>query len=366
MYIKFSIFLVWIICLSCNSQIDSENMLHADLLEWRNWFEASSHLEKQADLPIYVPADTLLTPEGSEFSYFMIESFVIHDEKIFLSDGRSSTVLAFTMDGDLLWKVGGVGEGPGLFTGLGEIACSGDTIAVCNHGVGRVDLFNSDTGVWLSSISVLWPYDICFHTNGNLVVISSLEASLVTVFSPSGEKLSSFGQWDPPGVDIMRGLNASGNRNFHSVLLNDSILAVNSYFFNWCQLYNINKGELLISFRRDLPYPEVGVSIDSNVMIGKIYTNDIASFNNQVVVLNRPVESSWEIPSRYANVPFYEVDYSFLDVYTAAGEYTGSFALNRCVGKINWYNGILYGATDETGELIQYREVLLNEILKDD
>ncbi|NOQ21941.1 MAG: hypothetical protein GQ565_04735, partial [Candidatus Aegiribacteria sp.] len=59
-------------------------------------------------------------------------------------------------------------------------------------------------------------------------------------------------------------------------------------------------------------------------------------------------------------IPYYEIDFSMVDVYGTDGEYTGSFAFPRSVGHFLWHDGILYGATDESGELIRYDEVILD------
>lgn len=354
--------LVFTVGLSCRSDVDSDVTLYEELIEWREWLEASSRPEVETDMPFYIPSDTILSPEMCNYEYFMIESFVIDRDRIFLSDGRSSTLLAYTIDGELLWKIGGKGEGPGLFSGVGEIACNGDTLAVCNHAVGRIDYFDCDTGYWISSIQILWPYDLCFLPNGNLVVLSLLERDLVTVFAPSGERVSSFGSWNAPGDERTNYMFSSANRNLHSALISDSILAVNAYFFNWCQVYNLNSGELITSFRRDLPYPEKEIEVRSGGIVGKIYTNDIACFDNYVAIMNRPIDGSGSqnIPSRYDGIPYYEIDISMVDIYSTDGEYTGSFAFPRKVGHFLWHDGILYGATDGSGELIRYDEVILD------
>ena len=350
--------LVCTVGLSCRSGVDRDVNLYDELSEWREWLEASSPPIEETDMPFYFPSDTILSPEMYQFEYYMIESFVIDEGRIFLSDGKSSTLLAFGINGELLWKTGGEGEGPGLFSGVGEIACNGDTLAVCNHGMGRIDYFDCNTGEWLSSIPILWPYDLCFLPDGNLAVLSLLEHNMITIISPSGERLSSFGSWDAPGEEILNSMFSTSNRNLHSALISDSILAVNAYFFNWCQLYNLNSGELITSFRRELPYPEEDIEIRSGGIIGKIYTSDIACFNNNVVIMHRPVEESWDTPQRFDDIPFYNIDYSMVDVYSTDGEYVGSFAFPRAgVGHILWHDGILYGATDETGELIRYAEV---------
>ncbi|MCK5132179.1 MAG: hypothetical protein KAR40_08535 [Candidatus Sabulitectum sp.] len=343
--------------LSCQSNVDSDVSVCEELIEWREWLEASSPPEVETDMPFYIPSDTILSPETCEYEYFMIESFVIDDNRIFLSDGKSSTLLAFSFDGELLWKTGGKGEGPGLFSGIGNIACKGDTLAVCNHAVGRVDYFDCNTGEWISSISILWPYDLCFLPNGNLVVVSLMQNDLVTVFTPSGEKVFSSGSWNAPGEEAFHFLFSAGNRNMRSTLVCDSVLAVNSYFYNWCQLYNTNSGELINAFKRELPFPEMEFEEINGVFVGKIYAIDIASFGSMIAILHRPPEDSWDISSRYDEIPFYEIDFAMVDIWDTEGEYIGSFAFPRGVGRILWHDGIMYGATDGSGELIRYTEI---------
>ncbi len=346
--------------LSCRSDVNSDAGIYEELIEWREWLEASSPPEVETDMPFYIPSDTILSPEKCNYEYFMIESFVIDKDRIFFSDGKTSTLLAYTIDGELLWKIGGKGEGPGLFSGIGEIACKGDTLAVCNHGVGRIDYFDCNTGDWISSISIYWPYDLCFLPDGKLVVLSLMESNLITVFASSGERLSSFGSWNAPGEEVFYSIFSASNRNMRSTLIGDSILAVNSYFYNWCQLYNLNSGELITSFKRKLPFPEMEFEINNGGVVGKIHAIDIASFGDKIAILHRPPEESWKMPSRYDEVPYYEVDFAMVDIWNIDGEYTGSFAFPRGVGRILWHDGILYGATDGTGELIRFDEININ------
>jgi len=338
----------------CNSGGETPDEMLDILDEWRTCMEASSPPEQRIDLPYYIPADTVLSPDSCGLEYYMIECFVIDGNNIYLSDGCSQNLLAFTDEGDLLWKTGGEGEGPGLFAGIGEIAVNGDTVAVCNHGTGRIDFFKSDSGNWFSSISVLWPFDLCFLPNGNLVVLSLLEENMVTVFSPSGEKVFSFGNWQAPGQDIVNSMFSTANRNLRLALVNDSILAVNAYYFNWGQVYNLNSGELITSFRRDLPYEERPLEVGNGSFRGKIYTNDIASWQEYIAVLNRPIGSDWNLPERYDGIPVNEVDFSVVDLYRLSGTYAGSIAVPGTPGRILWYEDDLYGAPDETGELIRY------------
>lgn len=346
-------------CLIMSCKGDDDNTRVDALLEWREWLEASSPPAETLELPMYIPCDTLLSPEACDYNYFMIESFVIDDDRVYLADGRTSLLLAFDLNGDLLWKTGGEGEGPGLFSGIGDIAVRNDTLAVCNHGVGRIDYFNCDNGDWLYSTSVLWPYSVDYLENGNLVITSLSESNLVSIISPDGDVLSSFGAWNGSGDEVFYSMFSSSNRNLHSTLINDSTLAVNSYFYNWCQVFNLNSGQLTCSFRRELPYPEKEFEIKDGGVVGNIYTNDIATFDGMIAILHRPIEQSWDIPSRYDGVNYYEVDFSMVDVWSINGEYLGSFAFPRKVGLIYWYNDTLYGATDETGEVIQYSAISL-------
>ena len=340
--------------LSCASGDETSDEMLDVLDEWRIWLEASSPPEQKINLPYYIPAKTILSPDSCGLEYYMIECFVIDEDNIYLSDGCSQNLLAFTKEGDLLWKIGGDGEGPGLFTGIGEIAIKRDTVAVCNHGVGRIDFFNSTSGNWLSSISVLWPYDLCFLPDGNLVVLSLLEPNMISIFSPEGEIVSTLGNWQAPGQDILNSMFCTANRNLRLTLINDSILAVNAYYFNWGQVYNLNSGEMITSFRRNLPYEEKPIEVGNGAVFGKIYTNDIASCQEYIAVLNRPIESNWDLPERYTDIPYNEIDFSMIDMYQLPGKYAGSIAIPGRVGRILWYENALYGATDETGELIRY------------
>lgn len=340
------------VCVGCaNNDLDGLE----DAVVLQRWLESTGDPVLGATLPCYEPVDTLLSPEVAGYEYYFIESFVIDSNRVYISDGRMNTLLAFSHDGAMLWKTGGTGEGPGLFSNIGQLAVSGDTVAACNMASSRVDLFSATDGHWLSSIPVYWPFDVEFLPNGNLVVASLLQEDLITIFTPNSERVLSFGSWDPPGNEMLNNLFATSNRNIQIDLIRDSVLAVNSYYFNWNQIYDLHKSETPRSFRRDLPFPEESVQVGSDGMLrGKIYMNDITACNDLIYVLLRPISTEWDLPGRFAAWTDEDLDFSMIDVFNIDGQYIGSFAFRRCVGRLQWHNGNLYGATDETGELIRF------------
>ncbi|PIE51393.1 hypothetical protein CSA37_11745 [Candidatus Fermentibacteria bacterium] len=355
------VFFVLAVFAGCQNNTDS---MESRLSALQRWMESSSPPAVSMEMPLYMVSEVVLSPESCNYEYFFIESFDIQDGKVFITDGRSSALLAYTLDGELLWKAGGAGEGPGLFSGIGEVAVRGDTLAVCNHGLGRIDLFSSITGEWLSSIPVQWPFDLAYLPDGHILAASIMEPYLLSVLSSEGEVVTSFGQWEAPGGDLLNSMFGTSNRNIHIALLNDSIVAVNSYYFNWMQIYNINTEQLLGCFRRDLPFEEIEVRMENGVFRGKIYTSDIAACNGYIVVKHRPIEENWDLPQMFSSdVPYDELDYSMADVFNCEGDYMGSFAFNRSVGKLLWHDDTLYCATDDTGELIRYETVSAGELL---
>ena len=160
------------VCVGCaNNDLDGLE----DAVVLQRWLESTGDPVLGATLPCYEPVDTLLSPEVAGYEYYFIESFVIDSNRVYISDGRMNTLLAFSHDGAMLWKTGGTGEGPGLFSNIGQLAVSGDTVAACNMASSRVDLFSATDGHWLLSIPVYWPFDVEFLPNGNLVVQGSQE-----------------------------------------------------------------------------------------------------------------------------------------------------------------------------------------------
>lgn len=345
------VFLPILFCLGCKyNDFDSRE----DAVVLQRWLESTDSPVLGVTLPCYEPVDTLISPETTGYEYYFIEGFAIDDTRLYISDGRMNTLLAFSHDGVMEWKTGGTGEGPGLFVSIGQLAVSGDTVAVCNMACGRVDLFSATDGHWFSSIPAYWPFDVEFLPNGNLVVASLLQEDLITILTPRGETVLSFGSWDPPGSEMLNNLFASSNRNIQIDLVGDSILVVNSYYFNWNQLYDLRESGTLRSFRRDLPFPEEPVQVSDGMLQGKIYVNDISVYNDLIYVLLRPVSTDWDLPDQYADWTEEDLDFSMIDVFNTDGQYYGSFVFRRCVGRIQWHNGNLYGATDETGELIRF------------
>ncbi len=160
---------VAVACISC---MENNNNI---LIQLENWMESSSPPENDRILSCYSFDQTIISPEQTAFEYYMVEDFIVTDSCLYVADGMSSMLLAFDSNGVLIWKSGGKGEGPGSFSGLGEIALQDSILYACNHAMGRVDCFDSATGEWKSSIHVQWPYEVIPSHNGNLYVVSLYE-----------------------------------------------------------------------------------------------------------------------------------------------------------------------------------------------
>ena len=75
--------------------------------------------------------------------FYNVEGFSIKNGVMYVSDPLDNCLAAVDVAaGELLWKAGEQGEGPGHFNGISEVAAGDSCIAVCDMGNNRIALLS--------------------------------------------------------------------------------------------------------------------------------------------------------------------------------------------------------------------------------
>jgi hypothetical protein len=162
---------------------------------------------------------------GQEFPpFYNVEGFCFNNDTLFVSDPADQSIAAVSLEtGNLLWKSGEQGEGPGMFNGICEIAAGPSEIAVCDLGNSRVTVM-SFQGDLVSSIPVQCPFDVMW-SGDTLFILSLAETKPLNMYSANGEFLGSCGE-----LPEELGYLAYSNRHLHGVVAPDGSVLVISRF----------------------------------------------------------------------------------------------------------------------------------------
>lgn len=330
---------------------DSLGLLLAD---WSEWAEGSDDGLWEHDGSRALHLIELSSFGGDEPSppFFSIESFDVSGDTIFITDRQSEQLTALrSTDGSVLWRTGQPGEGPGCFTSIGQVDCSGGLIAVANQGMGRIDLFSRD-GTWLESMPSMQPYDLCFVEDSVLAVVSLADPeALVTLVRVDGETLSAFGTWDHPSAAL-----PPANRILHCALVAPGILAVTSYYANHIQIMDLCGDSMICSFSRDLPVdipePVIGGSGGMTTFSLQTWILDVAAGPSGTIdVLLRPFDDDRQTVE---GPDFEPAGVSIVDRFDLEGGYLDSYAIPGSIGALLYSDSVLYAADWQESRLVIY------------
>jgi len=96
--------------------------------------------------------------DDPDYSLTWFRSLTVSESgRMYTAHGQEQVVRAFDPDGTLLRVIGGRGDGPGEFQGIGPLGWVGDTLWVLDFSLYRFNLF-SEAGDFLSSFSVPFGY----------------------------------------------------------------------------------------------------------------------------------------------------------------------------------------------------------------
>jgi len=232
-------------------EMHTDDSILAESREWVDYFESSdvglweddtSHeLDYAVAGPFVVESDI----EPVLFHPFALRS---SGDSVFITDAATLKIVALDSNGELLWSVGGQGEGPGLFAHMSTLAVSQSYIAALNYALARVDFFNRD-GSFSHSLTIEMPQDIvCIDDTTFAVASSHYSGGDIHILDSSTGILKSFGNAELenytgiPRMDLMR-LCYNGNGR----------IAVFNRYEGLLAIYDIETGEKIFGGSRAYP-----------------------------------------------------------------------------------------------------------------
>jgi len=124
-----------------------------------------------------------------------ITKIVIHDDKVFILDGRQSRIFVFDKQANYLYSIGRPGQGPGDLEYPRDFTLSnGGNIYVVNSMAKRLEVF-SLKGDFLKRIELELPKEIYYSTpsrilvdqNKNLYIAYNLSSHLIDIYNDQGK-----------------------------------------------------------------------------------------------------------------------------------------------------------------------------------
>jgi len=137
----------------------TDNALWKDSIEHLISYRFLGHLydEESLDIPVYAPF-----------------AVCCYSDTIFVTDASTKEIVALDFNGEVLWKAGGEGEGPGEFSMMTTLAVSSRYVAASNIHLERVEIFNRD-GSYFNSFPVTRAQDIVALDDTTFIVGSTEE-----------------------------------------------------------------------------------------------------------------------------------------------------------------------------------------------
>ncbi|MCK5116665.1 MAG: hypothetical protein KAR44_08700 [Candidatus Aegiribacteria sp.] len=180
-------------------------------------------------------------------------------DTVFVTDSGPREIVALNSKGEVLWKIGGQGEGPGLFAHMSTLAVSNRYLAALNYALGRVDFFLRD-GSYSHSINIALPQDIVTIDDTTFAVASSSQpGGDIHILNSESGITESFGEAefreyrDIPRMDLMRLCYGDNGR-----------LAIFNRYEGLIAIYDINTGADLFRGGRNYPATMSGPRAFSN------------------------------------------------------------------------------------------------------
>ncbi len=169
-------------------------------------------------------------------------------DTVFVTDYGPREIVALNSKGEVLWKIGGQGKGPGLFANMSTLAVSNRYLAALNYAMGRVDFFLRD-GSYSHSISIALPQDIVTIDDTTFAVGSSSQpGGDIHILNSESGITESFGEAalieyrDITRMDLMR-LCLGGNGR----------IAIFNRYEGLLSIYDIETEECLYTGSREYP-----------------------------------------------------------------------------------------------------------------
>ena len=189
--------------------------------------------------------------ESLEVPVFFLPGYIAHSgDTLFVADISTEELISVNTSGELLWKTGAPGEGPGLFSGIGRLEVHNGEVYVCNNGNSRVDIFSMD-GVYRHTISIIRPQDIISVNDSLIVILTRAETGgdchLFSTKSDSFVHSFGAGNW----AEIMQTSSSAGG--LYGEMLSDSLLVYGAQDQSECYINNVYTGIKKAELSRIMP-----------------------------------------------------------------------------------------------------------------
>lgn len=108
----------------------------------------------------------------NKVAFKSIAKIIIHEDKLFILDYRSSRIFVFDKKGKLLYTIGKPGEGPGDLQYPKDFAISDDgTVYIVNSMAKRLEIFSQD-GQFKERIKLRLPEEI-YYSNPEIILVDN-------------------------------------------------------------------------------------------------------------------------------------------------------------------------------------------------
>jgi hypothetical protein len=301
-----------------------DSKLGDDPAKWKEWAESVADGLWEGDTSKWITFTLVNSFGGEENDAILYQpiDIVLDGDTLFASDATSQQVICFTLDNSILWRSGTSGEGPGQFSRLGNIAVSESYVAVCNRGVGRVDLLDRFSGEYINSIPILWPYDVSI--NADTIIVASVAAqSPISIFLASGELIAEMGADFWESENVFGELSQFGNANLSIDYANGNVVLA-SYFQKSAVIYNIRTGEMVARLEHSLPLNRPAPSSNgSGAVTLPVHMIDCAIHNDIVYIVNGSYGREGSLPCEENGI----ANITIIDRYSFAGRFLDSVVL---------------------------------------
>jgi len=224
------------------------------LIKWKLHSESSSEgLWENQDIHS-VSLERIATYGGEEDlepPFFTADYFSVSGDSIFVSDDPGQRLVCLTLDGEVQWRAGEVGEGPGHFLGIARSDVSEEYVAVCNNGGCAIDLYSRSGGFVRRLSTISGPQDVKFLSDTTLLVFSKSEngGDIHIMDIDTGEILDSFG--DGEWTIVTRNYSP---RDLTGIISSENNrVAYLSQFEHRLMIYDIETRSLIFRGARQLP-----------------------------------------------------------------------------------------------------------------
>jgi len=352
--------IVSILCVGCSetpsieivvTEAEKAPVVPDSVSRWIDWAERSGDGLWEDGSHRFVLEESMVYG-GQEFPpFYNVEGFCFKGDTLLVSDPADQSIAAVSVEtGDLLWKSGESGEGPGMFSGICEIAAGPSEIAVCELGNNRVSLM-SFQGDYVTSIPVQCPFDVMW-SGDTLFILSLAESKPLNMYSTGGDFLGSCGEL-PEELDYI----AYSNRHLHGVVAPDGSILVISRFAGG--IWKIDPATGSTELFADIAFPQGEMVNDLASGSFMVLSRDIFIGPDGMLNVILPVFSENGGPlSDGGGVQ----NTTAIHRYNWDGQYLDSWIIDGIVGIVLMHNGQLYSADRYAdGVVIAHDIVPLNQ-----